>query len=418
MLVRFVPKFNIFEPFLWVFYVWYYFPIARTFFRSALYNQMFFAIFGCGCLLCVIELLCMRFKIELKFTPLIPVLAYMAVFTALAAFGIGDAGRHVRISFMFWGTLIVFFLSGYYPHARRRLIKLLFVLFLVTVVTSLLGVIANPSAARILTYAANDIEEDLALRMLNIGGIAFFQGLVICIPILVSFIFEKKYVVFSIVMIIVVFIGLMAASFTISLLLFFIALIMSYLFNNNSIKRAIILLLVIAVIVFIPWDRLFYAIANSIENDTVAQRFESIASSLSNNALVGNLKSRVDLYLSSFKVFLNNPLGVGPQYSYVPRFNGIGYHSQLLDDLARYGLFGLAFYVLFFIAYYLLVKKQWEKVGMPQIAIPVVVLYVLFLTFNLGFTSAHESVLMLLLIPGLPEIILQKPSGGFVLKKR
>lgn len=418
MLVRVLPKFNIFEPFLWVFYVWYYFPIARAFFRSTTYNMIFFGIFGCGCLLCLIQLLCNNLKLEVKFTPLVPVLIFMAVFTVMSAFGVGDAGLHVRVSFMFWGSLIVFYLSGYFPNARKRLAVLLLVLFLITIFTSVLGVAANPRVARTLAYAANDINEDLAIRMLNIGGIAFFQGLVICVPILVTFIFKKKYVAFSAIMLTTIFIGVLSASFTITLLLFFVAIVFSYMFNRNSIQQILLLVAIFAIILIVPWDKLFYYLSGLIDNDTVSQRFDSIASTLSNNAMSGNLKSRFDLYWSSLKVFFNSPLGIGPKYSYVAYENGIGYHSQVLDDLARYGLFAATFYVSFFVGYFKLVKKQWAKIEMQQIAAPVVILYVLFLILNPGLSSAHESVLMLLIIPILPELISLKSSGFFSFKKK
>ena len=418
MLVRTVPKINIFEPFLWVFYTWYYFPIARAFFKSGFYNQVFFAVFGCGCLLCVLQFLLNRFKVEVKYTPLIPVLLYILMFSALWLFEIGDAGRHIRISFTFWGSLIIFYLSGYFPSARKRLGKLMLILFLITIFTSVLGVVSIPSAARILTYAANDIEEDLVIRMFNIGGISFFQGLVICVPILITFIFKKKYVVFSIVLLVTIFVGILSASFTISILLFFIALVMGYLFNNNSWKQAIILIGALIVVLLVPWDKLFYGLSEIIDNDIVAQRFESIASTMSNNALSGNLKSRVDLYVSSLNVFLNHPFGVGAQYSYVTYDNGIGYHSQMLDDLARYGILAVGFYIAFFSGYFSLLKQRWAKLEMSQIAVPVTILYILFLIFNLGFTSAHESVLMLLIIPTLPELIPPKSGGRFHQEKK
>ena len=345
-------------------------------------------------------------KLQKGFNVLIPILIYFAVFILLVIFDVETADRHIRISFTFWGTLIVYFLTSSFPQAQKRLTILFLGLFLITTITSLIGVTTNQNAARILTYAANDIQEDIAIRKLNVGGISFFQGLVICVPILVTFLSRKKYFSISLILLLTIFLCLLSASFTISLTMFFVALVLGYLANNEFSKKTVVVVLILAIIAFVvPWDQAMKYLAGAFTNEAFSARFDSIATSLTYGYASGNLGSRIDVYDMSLKTFLHNFFGVGPNYSYVVGHNGIGYHSQFLDDLARYGIFAVLFYVLFFVGYSKMLSEQWRKIGMNQVVIPVVIVYFLFLIFNLGFTSSHEGVLMLYLIPALPTII-------------
>lgn len=410
---RWLSKIELFEPFFWIYFIWYYLPIARTFFKSALYNQIFFSFFICGCAICVIKSLIKRKRqkqwyLHFKNTALAPVVLYMLVFGVLVFLDVGTAERHIRISFTFWGVLIAYYLITPYERAQRRLTILIALMFLVTAFTSLLGVIANPRAARILTYAANDLQEDLVIRMLNIGGIAFFQGLVVCVPILISFIRRNQYRTICTALLITIFVSLLSASFTITLLMFMVAFLFGYLSENTSIKNAFIVSISAFLIFVIPWTDILSYLADIIGNETISARLDSIARSISMGAFSGNLASRFQTYITSLNTFLSNPFGIGPEYTYLTLQNGIGYHSQILDDLARYGFWALAFYIAFFVGYYKLVKKQWGQIEMQRIALPIVSTYLGFLFLNPGFTSEHESVLMLFLLPTFPALLTQK----------
>ncbi len=404
-------KIEIFEPFFWIYFVWYYLPFARAIFHSTRYNQIFFGIFALGCALCLVKYIATKKAISFKYNPLLPVLAYFLFFLLLVILDVSTAGRHIRISFTFWGTLIAYYLTSAYPNAQKRIVKLVLCMLLVTSITSLVGVIADPRAARTLTYANNDILEDLAIKMKNIGGLEFFQGLVICVPILLTFIFKNKYKIFSTISLLLVFVSLLSASFTIALTVFFVALALGVWFNNSSSLRAVIILVLLVAVLAIPWSNVIMYISNNISNSTISDRLQSIALSLSSGSAEGDLFSRVDLYSASLKTFLENPLGVGPEYTYVDYEKGIGYHSQLLDDLARYGFLALIFYVAFFVGYFKLLRKQWSRINLPQVALPITAVYLVFLILNPGFTSAHEGVLLLFLIPAFPNILCQNEKA-------
>ena len=91
--------------------------------------------------------------------------------------------------------------------------------------------------------------------------------------------------------------------------------------------------------------------------------------------------------------------------------HGIGFHSEVMDDLARYGIFALGFYLLFFYEYARLLREQWTKVGLACVTFPVCTVYALFLLLNIGFRSADESIFMLFILPALPDILLNAGYG-------
>jgi len=403
-----VPKIYSFEPFLWIYFIWYYLPFMRGVFHSSLYNYLFFSCYLIGCFLIALHLIIKTKTICLRSNAVYPILIYMMTMTIFVFFEMGDASEHIRVSFTFWGTFLIFYFLESYEDARGRLAKLLFVLFIITLVTSVIGVIINPRAARLLTFSLNAREEDIGLKLLNIADISFFQCLVICVPIILTFFYKGKRKIACGLGLILIFYSLIMASFTISLMIFFVALIMGIYINNNSSKKILLVIFFAILLIIIPWHSLFIYLSEIINNPTISERLLSISETISSRMIAGKLSSRFSLYMQSLNTFLSNPLGVGPEYSFIAMRNGIGYHSQILDDFARYGIFGVLFYFVFFNEYRKLIKNQWKKIQMANLATPIIFIYLLFLTFNPGFTSPYESVVMLFLIPMLPSIIRKK----------
>lgn len=400
-----LPRIYIFEPFIWIYYIWYYLPIARGTFSSNLHNYFFFSFIIIGFVLLLAKYLRDSKKLIVKINVLSPILCYMVTMTIMSVIGIEDANLHIRVSFSFWLTIILFFAMEPYSKARKRLAILLLILFSVTTITSLIGVILDPHAARTLTYASNSMEEDIAIKKLNIGSLSFFQSLLLCVPIIISFINKKKRVLLNVCLLIIIFITLIYASFTTSIIIFFVALLFGILSNIKSKRKTMFIVIVAFVCCIMPWNEIIDFLQNNIQNDFVSTRLDSIIKLIEYGKIEGNLASRVQLYYGSLKTFLHNPFGIGPKYSYNILENGIGYHSQILDDLARYGIFALLFYICFFVEYEKLLKQQWGKVGMRQNAAPIIMIYIILLLLNPGFTSAYESVVVLFVIPMIPEII-------------
>lgn len=156
-----------------------------------------------------------------------------------------------------------------------------------------------------------------------------------------------------------------------------------------------------------PPDELFSALAGAIDNRYFSARFAELALFLRQRSIRGDLQIRLQCYLYSLRSFAAHPLGIGPWYSYVVGDRGIGYHSAILDDMARYGLAALAFYGVFLAKYYRMLREQWARIGLRAAAAIITAGWALLLLLNIAFRAADESIFMLYILPVLPDILLQ-----------
>lgn len=399
-------KISVFEILIAIYYTWFFMPIVNAYFSGEVFKYLFFGMFALG----VLGMVVIKNRAwQVPFNHLtIAVLAYFIVMLFMYLCNLGDARDHIRVSFTFWGTALVYFYS-LNNEERIRMGKFFLLLFIVTCITSSIGVVLDNNAARTITHAAADDNLQYAYYMKNIGSIYLFQCMVMAMPLVVALAKEKRDKIFSAIIIVTTALVLINASFTIALLVFFVGISLSVLFLKSKsytdlfIKICLVCLLLILVSAgkdILSW------FASVIDNDSIKSRILELVDLIYEGAgTEGDVDLRLNLYMTSIKTFLRNPLGVGPWYSYVIYSNGIGYHSQILDDLARYGLFALAFYIMFFIGYYRLLKSEWQGIVDTKTAAITVALYAVFLILNLGFRSGIESVVMLFLVPIVPKIV-------------
>ena len=85
----------------------------------------------------------MRVRLTLRVSVLTPVLLYMAVMAVCYLLHAGDAARHIRVSFSFWGTLLVYRLFSFDRRAQVRFGRYLLFLFLLTALTSAAAVLTR-----------------------------------------------------------------------------------------------------------------------------------------------------------------------------------------------------------------------------------------------------------------------------------
>ena len=140
-----------------IYYLWYQLPFMRATFQAERYKYLFFACFAAGILLlCAarLENCRMRVRLILRVSVLTPVLLYMAVMAVCYLLHVGDAARHIRVSFSFWGTLLVYRLFSFDRRAQVRFGRYLLFLFLLTALTSAAAVLTDSSAARAISNAS------------------------------------------------------------------------------------------------------------------------------------------------------------------------------------------------------------------------------------------------------------------------
>lgn len=221
---------------------------------------------------------------------------------------------------------------------------------------------------------------------------------------------KKKIKTFwAITAVILIFIAILKASFTISLLLLMAGIGLSLIYVKG-IAGKVLLVLFSFILVLLPWSSIFGYLSDVIDNSYISTRLHDLSVYFSEGNISGTFSARFNAYMSSFTTFIKYPFGIGAHYSYNKLENGIGYHSQILDDLARYGVFALAFYIVFLTQYFKLLKKQWVKINMEEAVFPIFIVYVGFLILNIAFRSSAESVVMLYILPVLPDLILNKKA--------
>jgi len=397
------------ELFLGVYYLWFFLPFMRTTYSGA-YKYFFFGFFLIGIFLLVLENVnAYGLQMKVKHTIIAPILVYMAFMILLCLFDFNDARDHIRVSFTFWGTALVYYLMGIIPEGRRRFARFLLGIAIFTTITSVVVIWGNPRAARALTSAVlteEALAEDYNLGRKNVSSIYLFQGIAALSPVFVGLI-KKKYRLFGFLGLILSVLILLRASFLIALCVMLLGIILALVQKEKkNFLFSLVITILVLVVLFLPWSKILGFLAGVIDNDTISERLNELALMFKFGNAVGNTAGRLDAYTLSISTLWHNPLGVGPYYFSQEARDFIGRHSQILDDLARYGVAALAFYCVFLKRYYTLIKEKWSKIGLESIAGPITIVYAALLLLNIGFRSAEESVIMLFILPELPEIIL------------
>ena len=151
------------ELFLGVYYLWFFLPFMRTTY-SGVFKYFFFLFFLIGMFLLALENVnAYGLQIKVKQTIIAPILMYVAFMIFLCLFDFHDARDHIRVSFTFWGTALVYYLMGVCPESRRRFAQFLILMAVFTTITSAIVIWENPKAARALANAVvtkENLEED------------------------------------------------------------------------------------------------------------------------------------------------------------------------------------------------------------------------------------------------------------------
>lgn len=394
----------LFEMLICIFYMWYFLPVVNATLSAGFFKYIFFGCYFGG----MVGLFLLNgFKIN-KITGAI--LLYFLMLITLYLLNIGDAHKHIRVSFTFWGTALLYF-GVLNDGSRIRIGKFLFVLYIITCITSAIGVILDNSAARAITGGTDEMMQT-SFRKKNIGSIYIFQSMVFWVPVLVNLpkTFWAKFL--SNILLVTIFFVLSNASFFISIVIFIFALVFSLVIKQKSIGRMIwvIIISVALIMLYVMGYDLLTLLSDSVDNHRFAERIFGIRELIYGGQNTGDAGLRLELYLSSMQTFSKNPFGIGPHYSYKGFEDGLSYHSQFLDDLARYGVFAIGFYTFFFLGYFKRLKENYNRIQNGKIATSIVVIYICFLVLNLGFRSAEEGVMTLFIILGFPLIIKNKAS--------
>ena len=252
-------------------------------------------------------------------------------------------------STLLWGYQSLLFLLpvilGYYyvfyrPEAIDLFSKALILFTLVTVVTTIVGLIEFPQASRILaTIATSDDAEALKYGWHNIGGYSFIYVCVLLYPVLILAYKLKRInriVFFSVFIVLLTLIIL--SEYTTALLLFIISSILFFFSKKLNPKQLFIVGILMFLAVFFLWDmfkNFLLWLADVIDNENISPRLVALSGGVTG---IENFEdNRINLYRASINGFFSSPV-FGKILGTTTTAGG---HSFILDSLANYGILGI-----------------------------------------------------------------------------
>lgn len=212
--------------------------------------------------------------------------------------------------------------------------------FAITGVTTCIGLIRNPFAARILATieSANDANA-VIYTWQNIGGYEFIYMVVLLYPLLILAYKRKKIgLISTVISVIVVFVMVILSEYTTAFLLLLITSLL-FLAKRNLTTKDILLFLAFSVVCMIVLEdvlsNFLYWVGELTGSETMLERLNSLAGG--KTGLEQSESNRIFLYERSIRTFFSNPL-CGTM---LKGGGGIGGHSFILDTIALYGFLGI-----------------------------------------------------------------------------
>lgn len=277
-----------------------------------------------------------------------------ASMTNTAKFLYGEAQIYIQI------VIALIYIKLMNGREKKRMLRFLFLAYLLTAFCTAAACIQTPNVARIITGDSGGAAYHLYRRN-NVGDFVFAYEFILLTPLLICCIKNRRLNRAGGLMLLV-FCGLavLEMQFTLGLMLFVV--FASTLFLPRLKRKHVWWIVLGAGFVFLfarPFlADLFDSLGKQVDNRSFASRFEYIAVVLRGEqipkALESDAGARFDLYMLSFREFLSDPLGHWGK--------GVtGGHSYILDRAAKYGLAGLMAIAAMYVAMYSIFLKPYRE---------------------------------------------------------
>ena len=249
--------------------------------------------------------------------------------------------------------------------------------------------------------------EYLDLWSKNIANINVVSSSVIIIPlviyILINYSGKTALKLFYLMILIVLSILVFEASFSLIILCTAIGIVL--VLSKKKILNVIIIMSFVLIGLF-KNDVMNYIISISGNfNPLYSQRLAEIALLILGKDAQGDLFNRFAIYSKSFQYFLDHPfLGLGTG-EYFARSWVLGYHSELLDSLARYGLLMFIPITIYFAQIYKIIAQHIDDLRHNRILVTSYILFFLYAMVNILFTSASFAFALFVMLPSVNFMI-------------
>lgn len=269
---------------------------------------------------------------------------------------------YLILQWLIWPLVAFFAVEHLSNKSQRFIVVSFFICFAITALTTFLGCLIYPDAARSQANGnfAETNPELLALyRSMNIGSFLFVYTVVPMLPLLLYSLRTKlynKWLVGCILILLSVTIykTQYATAFLIGLIAC-IFLLLPLRLTAKNIKKRLIGIIVLSILC-IPIFALFFDIlAENVESEILSQRFQEISSFFNNDTSLeedSDLGVRFQLWTGSFKGFLEHPITGCYIWGKEETMKWLGGHSFILDMMCKWGILGLFLVILMFKSIY------------------------------------------------------------------
>lgn len=344
-----------------------------------------------------------------KAQTMVIILYIYIIFQYLRVIDIVGIGNVLQVMLYFFPIFFGFILAEKNSIFYRRKLKILVFIVNLAVssilLTNIMILIENPLASKYLTGSIDYIVIEYSNT--NLATLSHVTFVVLLIPIYLMVYkesetqFQKTYLLIIILCIyFVILAGSMTATITM-LLEIMIILLMS---KKNKVVSAFMLylfsLLILIGFLFKNYiGQLLVMFSNFVENTFYSSRLNEIGLALTGQTDEGSLIVRFENMKISVSTFFENPLiGSGFVYSSEIALYGVGMHSQIFDDLARFGIIGIS---LIFLIYFYWFKRFYiyhiKKSQMPFLYAFIIGL--VFYSINNIFMNPVYGILVFFIIP-------------------
>ena len=284
-------------------------------------------------------------------------MGFVLIVLIYAAFGKGTLSSstfNMRF-FAFINMFSVFMMSYHVKTLNAKQIKGLMSVAFIALLFSIIGTTAvsyiDPMAVRIYGFGdVEDVDMSIASRYHSMGmmgyGLAHGMSVVaVALSVLILQAKSKWLKIVSAVMLLLLIRLLFVMTITTALLLAVIGIAIvfaNYFSNGRTFVTIALTVLIVAVFFLSGLSAMFLDFSGGVNSEITAKLGDAF-SFVQSGSGEGQMGYREDLYMTSFRTFLSNPiLGLGSD-------DGsrvyIGEHSYLLDYLAYFGLFAILFFL-------------------------------------------------------------------------
>lgn len=289
--------------------------------------------------------------------------------------------------------LLVYLISQLSNKRRDALYNFAILLFIVTSITTLVGLVVYPTAMRSLAGSVN-ADVSIMYTSINMGGYSFVYGSIIAIPSLFYKLAANtregnKHAIVLISIIVLFSAVVFMSQYTTAFVLLIFVLIFSIVSNIDRTEIKVFLWVISIVVLFVLINHMsevlsfLLKIANNYGLDKVAMRISEVISFNRSDVVGVDMAARQGAYTTSWNAFINSPIW-GNLFS-----NKIlGGHSEILDVLAGSGVIGFAFMLRFLFVHSKEMKAHKASYRAKVYRRMCLIVYITLLCINTVFNSA------------------------------